>query len=119
MEKMGRERRTFAKTKRAHFLYKLETEFDLAPRLAQAVLAEAEACLCEEDEQQATGKRWVLLATREAGHGQRLSETATCRVCWTIDAGEEDHELYASQGRNGLRRVRIQRLLDEAVEQGA
>ncbi len=119
MDKIGRERRATAKTKRAHLLHKLQTEFDLAPRMAQAVLEEAETCLCDESASLQSGQRWVLLASREAGHGQPLAETATQRVCWTVDAGPADEETLAAQGRIGLRRVRIQRLLDEAVEQGA
>lgn len=119
MEQTERERRAYAKTQRAHLLRKLESEFDLAPRLAQAVLEEAELCLRDDNERVQLGQRWVRLAAREAGHGQRLSETATKQVCWTIDNGAEDEATLSSQGRLGLRRVRIQRLLDEAVEQGA
>jgi uncharacterized protein DUF1670 len=119
MEQTGSERRAFAKTKASQLQHKLETEFDLAPRMAQAVVAEAEACLSDECASQVSGQRWVLLASREAGHGQALSETATKRVCWTVDAGADDAVTLAAQGRIGVRRVRIQRLLDEAVEQGA
>lgn len=119
MEQAERERRAYAKTQRAHFLRKLESEFELSPRMAQAVLEEAELCLCGDQEGMQPGQRWVLLAAREAGHGQRIDETATKPVCWTIDSGAEDAATLASQGRMGLRRVRIQRLLDEAVEQGA
>ncbi|MBV7332586.1 DUF1670 domain-containing protein [Chloroflexi bacterium TSY] len=117
MIKNGQEQRAAAKTRRAQLLYTLQSEFDLAPRVAQAVLEEAEECLSSEPKQEA-GKRQVLLASREASHGQSLSETATKQISWTLDAGESDTEILLSQGRQGLRRVRIQRLLDEAVAQG-
>ena len=118
MVKTGQEQRASAKTRRAQLLYTLQSEFDLAPRLAQAVLEEAEECLKIEP-QEAAGKRQVLLASREASHGQKMSETATKQISWTLDGGESDTEILLSQGRKGLRRVRIQRLLDEAIAQGA
>lgn len=119
MGKTGQEQRTYAKTKSAQLLYKLQNDFDLAPRIAQAVLEEAEVCLSSTSATEQPGQRWVVLTTRTAGHGQSLDETATQEVCWTIDGGVADSEILLKQGRKGLRRVRIQRLLDEAVEQGA
>lgn len=118
MVSSGEEQRAFAKTKRAQLLYSLENEFDLAPRIAQAVLEEAEASLYSTAVNAEAGQRRVVLASREAAHGQSLSATQTKQVTWTLDAGETDRETLLSQGRKGLRRVRIQRLLDEAVEQG-
>jgi DNA-binding Lrp family transcriptional regulator len=61
----------------------------------------------------------VLLTTVDAGHGRALRETATTEVVWTIDAGQEDRQVLAKHGHIELRRVRIQRLLDEALAQGA
>lgn len=119
MEKTGQERRVLAKTGAAQLQNKLESEFDLAPRIAQAIVSEAEACLGERPETESAGQSWVLLTSREAPHGQALQETAMKQVCWTLDAGADDAATLAAQGRVGLRRVRIQRLLDEAVEQGA
>jgi len=40
-------------------------------------------------------------------------------VTWTVDAGAEDRAVQRQHGAQALRRVRIQRLLDEALEQGA
>ena len=119
MVRTGQEQRAFAKTRRAQLLHSLQSEFDLAPRIAQAVVEEAEASLCQPSENSTSGQRRVVLASREASHGQSLSATATKQVNWTLDAGETDAETLLSQGRKGLRRVRIQRLLDEAVAQGA
>jgi hypothetical protein len=119
MLKTGQEQRAYAKTRRGQLLHSLQSEFDLAPRIAQAVLDEAEASLCLATEGDTTGQRRVVLASREASHGQSLTETATKQVNWTLDGGETDAETLLSQGRKGLRRVRIQRILDEAVAQGA
>ena len=38
-------------------------------------------------------------------------------VTWTLDAGEEDLEVLRKHGRTALRRVRILRLVDEALDQ--
>lgn len=111
--------RAAAKTRRAQLLHSLQTEFDLAPRIAQAVLEEAEACLAYAASNRQAGQREVVLVSRSAAHGQSLSETATKPVLWTVDDGENDTAMLLSQGRQSLRRVRIQRLLDEAVAQGA
>lgn len=66
MEKTDRERRALAKTKAAHFLNKLQSEFDLAPRIAQAVLEEAEVCLNEPSENQAGGREMGVASRAES-----------------------------------------------------
>ena len=119
MSKSEEVRRALAKTQAMQLQHKLESEFHLAPRIAQAVVDEAQACLLTEDEPQASGQQWVILASRQASHGQARSETATQRVCWTVDAGRTDREILSQYGRSAVRHVRIQRLLDEAIEQGA
>jgi hypothetical protein len=119
MEEIGKEGRALAKTPASQLQQKLESDFDIPRRIAEVIVSEAEACLQAQNEKLVSGQRWVLLANREAGHGQALSETAMKRVCWTLDDGADDATTLTGQGRVGLRRVRIQRLLDEAVEQGA
>lgn len=119
MKRTGQERRTQVKTAASQLQQKLESEFDIPRRIAEAIVNEAEECLQAPSEQQVSGQRWVLLASREAGHGQALSETALRQVCWTVDDGAADTATYAAHGAVGLRRVRLQRLLGEAVEQGA
>jgi len=119
MQETGKERRRQAKTGASQLQQKLESDFDIPHRIAEVIVSEAEACLGEQNEQLVSGQSWVLLASREAGHGQRLQETALKRVCWTLNNGAEDAAAYSNSGAVGLRRVRIQRLLDEAVEQGA
>jgi hypothetical protein len=108
-----------AKTFEQHFLRVLQQEFDFAPRIAQAILDEAESCLVAPAAHLKAGQRMVLLAERKAGHGQAMSQTPTKRVRWTVDAGAEDQTVQSEAGSVALRRVRIQRLLSEALEQGA
>jgi hypothetical protein len=107
------------KTPEHRFLHVLETDFQQPPRVAQALLEEAQACLLGTAQSLRPGQMRVILARRDAGHGRALRETATTEVVWTVDAGREDRQVGRDHGRIALRRVRIQRLLTEAVEQGA
>jgi len=112
-------RRLQAKTPQQRFLRVLEQEFHYAPKVAQALLEEAEICLGGTPGSLRPGQVRVILAKREAGHGQALGDTATTEVLWTVDMGAEDQQVLQRHGRIALRHVRIQRLLGEALGQGA
>ena len=60
-----------------------------------------------------------MLLSRNAPHGRALQQTPSQEITWTVNAGGEDQEVAVQHGRVTLRQVRIQRLLSEAVEQGA
>ena len=107
------------KTPEQRFLSILRNEFQEPPRVAQALLEEAQACLLGIDQTLRPGQMRVILTRRDAGHGQPLSDTAMTEVTWTIDAGLEDRQVLQRQGKQALRRVRILRLLSEAIYQGA
>jgi predicted ArsR family transcriptional regulator len=107
------------KTGEQQFVYILQHEFQFAPKIAQAILDEAEANLRPPVAQGQAGQRRVVLAHRQAGHGRALRETETVTVIWTIDAGEEDRQVWQRHGAKALRQVQVQRLLLEAVEQEA
>ncbi|RPI34604.1 MAG: DUF1670 domain-containing protein [Chloroflexota bacterium] len=106
-----------AKTIQQHFLRILEQEFHLGPRIAAAVLEEAQLCLLGSSDYLQPGQMRVVLTRRGARHGQALSDTPTVTVTWTLDAGLEDRQVLRQAGVQALRRVRLQRLLDEALEQ--
>lgn len=108
-----------SKTPERRFLRVLEDEFHQPPRVAQVLLEEARACLLGRASALRPGQLRVILTQITAGHGQPLCKTATQEVVWTIDAGQEDHHVLQQYNHIGLRRVRIQRLLDEALAQGA
>lgn len=107
-----------AKTPEQRFLQVLEQDFHHAPKVAQAVLEEAQACLLGKPGQLRPGQTRVILTRYEAGHGQALRDTPTTEVTWTVDAGLEDRQVMRVHGSSALRQVRLQRLLDEALEQG-
>jgi hypothetical protein len=106
------------KTPECHFMRVLQQEFHFAPKIAEAILAEAQSCLFSPGPLR-PGQVRVILTRSEAGHGRPLRDSPTIEVVWTIDAGGEDRQVLQQHGRRALRQVRLQRLLDEAVEQGA
>jgi DNA-binding Lrp family transcriptional regulator len=65
------------------------------------------------------GQIAVLLAERRARVSQTLAETPKQEVKWTVDAGASDREVLRQYGSEGLRQMRLQRLVSEALEQGA
>jgi DNA-binding Lrp family transcriptional regulator len=108
-----------AKTPEQRYLNVLEQDFDQPPRVAQALLEEAQTCLLGSGPALRPGQTRVILADLNAGHGQPLGQTTTTEVTWTIDAGQEDRQVLQQHGPVELRRIRIERLLDEALAQGA
>jgi DNA-binding Lrp family transcriptional regulator len=111
--------RLAAKTPEQRYLTVLEHDFGQPPPVARAYLAEAQACLLGQGEQLRPGQMRVILAQLDTGYGQALRETATTEVTWTVDAGQEDRQVLQAHGPVALRRVRLQRLLDEALAQDA
>ena len=108
-----------AKTPEQRFLHVLEAEFRYPPKVAQAILEEAQNCLLGTSEHLGPGQVRVILTKLEAGHGRALRDTPTTEVVWTVDAGLEDRQVLQAHGSLALRQVRLQRLLDEALNQGA
>jgi len=111
--------RVQAKTVEQRFLNVMIQEFNYAPRVAQAIFAEAQESLLGQPQNLRPGQIRTILLKRDAAHGQSLFKGETIEVTWTVDAGKEDYEVEQKDGIVALRRVRIQRLLDEAISQGA
>lgn len=108
-----------AKTPEQRFLQTLQRDFHYAPKIAESILAEAQDCFQGNSISLRTGQMRALLVKRKSASGQVLSETKKVEVTWTVDGGLEDLTALQKSGIAGLRKVRIQRLLDEALEQGA
>lgn len=107
-----------AKTPEQEFPRVLEDGFGQAPCVSEAILEKAQACLLGHSSTLRPGQVRVLLTALEAGHGRPLRQAALREVVWTIDAGQEDRQVQQEHGIAGLRQVRIQRLVDEALAQG-
>lgn len=111
--------RLTAKTKEQQLLRILQEEFQQPPRVARAILQDVQECLRGTADQVKPGQMRVILIAMAARHGAALSNTRQKEVVWTVDAGAEDYQVNTHYGAPAMRRQRIQRLLVEAVEQGA
>ena len=116
--------RLITKTLEQRFRHELELGFELAPRVSQGVLDLAievfrlEAVGAEHVRQLRPGQTRPVIAVAGAPHGKPLRETDMLEVVWTCDAGAEDLLVLKKHGHVALRRVRLLRLIDEALEQG-
>jgi hypothetical protein len=115
-----RQERQAVKTPDAVFYQALRQEFNFSLRLAQDVLNAAQELLIGQasPERIRPGQVRRVVASLKAPFGPPLVETAKLEITLTVDAGPEDAEVAAEQGREALRRGRILRLIDEALDQG-
>jgi hypothetical protein len=116
--------RLAVKTLDQRFRHELETGFEIAPRVSQGVLDLAkevfslDAVSADGSGRLRPGQIRQVIAAAGAPHGCPLRQTAMVEVTWTFDAGEEDLDVLRRHGSTALRRVRILRLIDEALDQG-
>ena len=108
-----------AKTAQQRFSQMLQHDFKLAPRIAQVIVQEAEHLLSDSQTPLKVGQIRVILAQRHAKTAQAVTDMETVEVTWTLDAGPEDLDVLQQHGPQRLRQVRLQRLLAEALDQGA
>lgn len=115
--------RLAVKTLDQRLRYELETGFELAPRVAQGILDLAKEVFSLDSVPKGwsgrlrPGQIRQVIAAAGASHGRPLRQTEMVEVTWTLDAGEEDLDVLKMHDRMALRRVRILRLLDEALDQ--
>jgi len=104
------------KSSDGEFLYEMEHSFELSPKLSEQILITAKECLLRENTLR-EGQIEVSVIGIEERSGKVLEQLEKRRVILTIDAGQVDIEALKLYGRIGLRRIKIQRITDEAVEQ--
>ena len=108
--------RQLYKSSDGEFLYELEHSFELSPRLSEQILLTAKECLLRDNTLQ-EGQVEVSVIGIEERSGKVLEQLEKRKVILTIDAGQADIEALRLYGRVGLRRIKIQRITEEAVEQ--
>ena len=112
------------KTPDHRFRHELEAGFEMPPRVAQSVLELAknvfnpDGLYGDKGGRLRPGQIRHIIAAAAAPRGRPLRETEMMEVVWTIDAGEEDLEVLQVQGSVALRRMRILRLVNQALDQG-
>lgn len=105
------------KTSEGEFIYELETQYELCPKIRESILETAKRCLVR-DNVLKEGEIEVSVIAIEERSGKLMEKMSKVRVRLTIDKGKEDIEIQKEFGRIALRQVRIQRITEEAIEQG-
>lgn len=108
--------RQLQKSSDGEFLYELEHSFELSPKLSEQILLTAKECLLRDTTLQ-EGQIEVSVIGIEERSGKVLEQLEKRKVVLTIDAGQTDIEAQRLYGRIGLRRIKIQRITEEAIEQ--
>lgn len=114
------EGRLATKTPEAAFIHVMQEEFNFSPRVSHELLSTAKEMLVGglPPEAMRPGQMRVVVTSLSAPFGPPLEETQRVEVTLTIDAGAEDLEVKRREKGTGLRRGRILRLTEEALEQG-
>lgn len=112
--------RLATKTPEAAFYHVLRNEFNFSVRMARDVLNAAQELLTGgvDSTKLRPGQMRRVVVREKAPFGPPLSETGKVEVTLTVDAGADDNEVEKREGREGVRRGRILRLIDEALDQG-
>jgi len=104
------------KSSEGEFIWELENSYELSPKLSEMILSTAKACLLR-DHALKEGQIEVTVIEIEEKAGKVIEKMEKKKVRLTIDNGLEDLEILKSHGRIELRRIRIERITEEAVEQ--
>jgi hypothetical protein len=108
------------KTVERQFLYELERDFELAPATSRAVLEAAKQVLLSSGGNGGVreGQIRVTAVSVDEPAGKPLGAMKKIGVVLTMDGGLEDLEVIARFGATRLRRLRLVRMAEEAVDQG-
>ena len=115
--KEKRLRRRQVKSSEGEFIWELENLYELSPKLSEQILVTAKECLLREKGLR-EGQIDVIVIEIEERSGKVIEKLEKKRVRLTIDNGIEDREILREFGRVGLRHIRIERITEEAIEQG-
>ncbi len=105
------------KSSEGEFIFELRNNYELSPRMSESILESAKRCLVSENILK-EGQIEVSVIEIEERSGKSVEGLRKCRVRLTIDNGIEDYEVLKHSGRIGLRHVRIERITEEAIDQG-
>jgi len=108
------------KTVERQFLHELESDFELAPATTRALLEAAKQVLLPSmgDGEVGEGQMRVTAVGVNEPAGKPLREMKKMSVVVSVDGGTEDLEVLERYGATHLRRVRLLRMAEEALDQG-
>jgi len=105
------------KSSEGEFIWELQNSYELSPKLSEQILITAKECLLQ-DGRLMEGDVEVTVVGIEERAGKMMEQMERKKVRLTIDNGLEDIEGVKEYGRVGVRQIRIQRITEQAVEQG-
>jgi Protein of unknown function (DUF1670) len=116
-------RRTFfnrrqIKSSEGEFIWELENSYELSPKLSSLILLTAKECLLREYSLK-EGQIEITAIEIEERAGKTIEKMEKKKVRLTTDNGIEDIEIQKEYGRIELRRKKIIRITEEAIEQQA
>lgn len=120
MSEANLQTRLAVKTPEANFLHILETDFHIPPRTGRVLLELAKEILVGEGLAGALrpGQTRAVVTALKAPFGPSLADSAKLEVTLTTDSGVEDEQVRVGEGAEALRRGRILRITEEALDQG-
>jgi len=104
------------KSSEGEFIYELEKSYELSPKLSSMILITAKECLLRETSLR-EGQIEVTVIGIEEHSGKVMEKLEKRKVRLTLDNGLEDIESLREFGRISLRRIKLQRISEEALEQ--
>ena len=108
--------RSQIKSSEGEFIYEMENSYELSPKLSHQILLTAKKCLLQKYNLR-EGQIEITVISIEERAGKVIEKLEKKKVRLTIDNGIEDLTVKKEYGRIGLRRIKIQRISDEAIEQ--
>jgi DNA-binding CsgD family transcriptional regulator len=105
------------KSSEGEFIWQLKNSYELSPKLSEQILLTAKESLLREYHLR-EGQIEVTVIGIEERSGNLIEKMQKKKVRLTIDNGTEDIEAIKEYGRIGLREIKIQRITEEAKEQG-
>ena len=105
------------KSSEGELLWELENSYSLSPKLSSSIMMTAKECLLQEYNLR-EGQIEVTVIGIEERSGKVIEKMEKKKVRLTIDNGIEDIEILKAYGRIILRQIKIERITDEAIEQG-
>jgi hypothetical protein len=108
------------KTIERQFIHELESDFELAPATSRALLSAAQQVLlsCQRAGEVREGQMPMTVVSAKEPAGKPLSAMTKLTVVVTVDAGLDDLAVLRQHGAASLRRLRVLRMTEEAMDQG-
>jgi biotin operon repressor len=105
------------KSSEGELLWELENSYSLSPKLSSSIMTTAKECLLR-DYSLREGQIEVTVIGIEERSGKVIEKMEKKKVRLRIDNGIEDIETLKEYGRISLRQIKIERITEEAIEQG-